>query len=233
MVPTFDGDCRVLSNYIEAYEFLIWKFLRPNPNDREIAIELLMLFKGKLTGLAREAINANKKPTDWPSLKAFLIHNFGDKRSESIMCYDLNNTLPKSSENIQNYAARIKATLYALLGKINMEENDENRKIIKIEEYNHLALQTFLCGIYMIDKELTQEVKMRNPADIETAGAFALEIENFNTLQRRKMWILEGSCWFVGVGESAHRVGYRWMLGLCVAGLQSLMQALITLGARR
>ena len=186
LIPTFNGDKNTLANYVDACEYLLQKFLI-DPADLVTANELLMIFKGKIEGKAREALNANKKPTTWQELKVILVHNFGDKRSEAVMAYDLNNTLPKHAESIASYASRIKTTLYSLLSKINLEEEDDNRKAVKLEEYNQLALQTFLCGIYSIDRELTQEVKIRQPDDIETAESVALEIENFNTLQRRKL----------------------------------------------
>lgn len=187
MIPIFNGEKKMLENYIEACEFLIAKFLTPDPDNLDIQLELIMIFKGKLDGSAREAINANRKVTTWPELKAILVHNFGDKRSESIMAYDLNNTLPTQGEKIQHYASKVRATLYALLSKINLTEPDAQIRDIKIQQYNDLALQTFLCGLYMIDRELTQEVKVKSPPDIETAESYASEIENFNMLQNRRI----------------------------------------------
>ena len=185
----FNGDKHTLTNYVEACEYLIGKFLA-TPN-AAMELELLMLFKGKLEGKAREVINANKKAKDWPELKAILVHNFGDKRSEAVMLYDLNNTLPHQGESVSKYCGRLKATLYALLSKVNLEVTDAARQAVKIEDYNNIALQTFLCGLYAIDRELTQEVKIKDPEDVETAESYAYEISNFNVLQKRKIGLTQ------------------------------------------
>ncbi|XP_071051535.1 uncharacterized protein [Onthophagus taurus] len=180
LIPVFSGDKTTLRSYVTACEYLIEEFLNPNPNNARMARRLLMIFMGKLEGRAREAVDANRIPTSWPELKEILVHSFGDKRSEDVLVHDLNNVTPKTNESAQDYAVRIKGTLYTLLSKINLTEDNLYIRHMKINQYNQLALRTFLFGLDMINEKLGMEVKLRQPGDIETAEGYAIEIENYN-----------------------------------------------------
>ena len=93
-----------------------------------------MIFMGWLRAKAREAVDANKMPTTWPELQNILIHSFGDKRSEDVLMYDPNSVIPK--RDTASYANRIKATLYTLLSKVNLEVNNVVIRPMKQSQYN-------------------------------------------------------------------------------------------------
>ncbi|XP_071055716.1 uncharacterized protein [Onthophagus taurus] len=136
---------------------------------------------GKLRAKAREAVDANKTPTSWPELKNILIHAFGGKRSEDVLIYDLNSQTPRKKDTTASYANKIKVTLYTLLSKINLEEANVAIRQIKQDQYNQIALRTYLFGLDLINPNIGMEVKLRRPPDLETAEAYALEVVNYNT----------------------------------------------------
>lgn len=188
LIPVFDGDKITLKSYINACEFVIEEYLPiapQSPNDLRMAKRLLLVFMGKLRAKAREAVDANKTPTTWPELKTILIHSFGDKRSEDVLVYDLNSLTPKREDTTTSYANKIKATLYTLLSKINLEEGNAPLRQIKQNQYNQIALRTYLFGLDLISPQIGMEVKLRRPNDIETAEAYALEVVNYNTQKQR------------------------------------------------
>lgn len=189
LIPIFDGDRITLKSYINACEFLIEEYI-PNfnpaiANEARMARRLLMIFMGRLRAKAREAVDANKTPTSWPELKNILIHSFGDKRSEDVLVYDLNSLVPKRDDNTASYANKIKSTLYTLLSKINLEEEDAAIRDLKQDQYNQIALRTYLFGLDLINPQIGMEVKLRDPDDIETAEAYALEVTNYNMQKQR------------------------------------------------
>ena len=188
LIPIFDGDKTTLKSYINACEFLIEEYLPAAPqnaNDLRLAKRLLMIFMGKLRTKAREAVDANRTPTTWPELKLILIHSFGDKRSEEVLVYDLNSLVPQKEETTASYANKIKSTLYTLLSKINLEEEIQAIRDLKQQQYNQIALRTYLFGLDIINPNIGLEVKLRQPDDIETAEAYALETTNYNTQKQR------------------------------------------------
>lgn len=185
LIPVFSGDKTTLRSYVTACEYLIEEFLNPHPDNARMNKRLLMIFLGKLEGKAREAVDANKVPITWPELKEILVHSFGDKRSEDVLVHDLNSVIPNRNENVQDYASKIKATLYTLLSKINLTENNLDIRHMKISQYNQLALRTFLFGLDLINDKIGMEVKLRQPGDIETAEGYAIEIENYNLQKKR------------------------------------------------
>lgn len=191
LIPVFDGDRITLKSYINACQFLIEEYLPAAPqnaNDLRTAKRLLMIFMGRLRGKAREAVDANKTPTTWPELKNILIHSFGDKRSEEVLVYDLNSLTPRRDETTASYANKIKSTLYTLLSKINLEEENAAIRNMKQEQYNQIALRTYLFGLDLINNNIGLEVKLRRPRDIETAEGYALEITNYNTQKQRFLY---------------------------------------------
>ena len=191
LIPVFDGDKTTLRSYINACEFLIEEYLpqydpaNAQPNQVRMAKRLLMIFMGRLRAKAREAVDANKMPTTWPELKNILIHSFGDKRSEDVLVYDLNSLCPRRDDTTASYANKIKTTLYTLLSKINLEEDDAQLRQIKLTQFNQIALRTYLFGLDLINSNIGMEVKLRSPPDIETAEAYALEAINYNTQKNR------------------------------------------------
>ncbi|XP_071055022.1 uncharacterized protein [Onthophagus taurus] len=127
LIPVFDGDRITLKSYINACEFLIEEYLPTapaRPEEIRTSKRLLMIFMGRLRVKAREAVDANKTPTTWPELKQILIHSFGDKRSEEVLVYDLNSLVPQKEDSTASYSNKIKSTLYTLLSKVNLEEDN-------------------------------------------------------------------------------------------------------------
>lgn len=180
-IPYYDGDRNTLEIFIEHCEALYSNFSTVNPDDAFNSF-LLRAIIGRLTGIALNLVGSRPEVRNWNDLKALLRLTFGDQRNLDCLVQDLMIMHPLKNEIYSNFGQRILKCRSAICSKLQSMNLPINEKMLKIKNYDELALKTFIRGL---TGRVQDMVRLRNPDTIELAMSYVLEEENFMLNQRQ------------------------------------------------
>lgn len=173
LVPKFEGDGKLLTFFIEKCDYVASVFGAPNNINQ--ATYLYHCFSCKLTGRAAVFASECTEIKNWEALKASLIQQFGDPRTEENISIELESLKINNSESYLDFSKRIKDVLSALKAKVNLI-SDEGVKAAKFIIYNNNALNVFL---YNLPEDMIRIVRLKNCTNLEAALSVVLEEVNF------------------------------------------------------
>lgn len=175
-IPNFSGDSHILGIFIESCDTLIRTYTnRSNPND-PVNTFLLKAIIGKLTGRALVLIGSRTELTTWQEIKNVLNLTFGDNRNLDCLVQDLLIMKPEKSEPAVRFGARIQDARSLIYSKINISNFTPQQKLLHLQNYEGLALKTFIRGL---SGRLQDIIRIRNPPTLEEAISLVIEEENF------------------------------------------------------
>ncbi|WP_253302429.1 hypothetical protein [Wolbachia endosymbiont of Psylliodes chrysocephala] len=175
-IPNFDGNPHILTVFLDACESLIGQFSDRQNNAATINAYILRAIIGKLTGRALSLIGSRSELTVWIDIKNLLILSFGDQRNLDCHVQDLIALHPFKNEPPCRFGMRCQDSRSLIVSKINASNFSPEEKRIRLQNYNDLALKTFIHGL---TGQLQNNVRLRNPDSLEQAMAFVVEEENF------------------------------------------------------
>ena len=179
IIPTYYGDTHTLGIFIESCESLIREF---GNKSTSLDTFLLRAIIGKLTGRALTLIGSRIELQTWTEIKEVLNLCFGDQRNIDCLVQDLISLCPYKNETPYNFGIRCQDARSLVISKINQSTLSGAEKIIHLQNYDHLALKTFIRGL---NGQLQNNVRLRNPDSLEKAMSLVLEEENFLYSQQR------------------------------------------------
>lgn len=181
-IPVFDGNSKLLIRFITASENLLKAFQdRQNPS-APINICLLDTIFSKLRGRAADLICPRQELSNWALVKEVLMLTFSDQRNIDCLVQDLISLKPSKNENMIDYGNKLQDVRSLLFAKLNQSNDDRHVKLIKIENYNSLALKTFISNL---PYHMQLVVRLQNPDSLEQAISFVVEEQNFNQYKNR------------------------------------------------
>ncbi|XP_028029153.1 uncharacterized protein LOC114242253 [Bombyx mandarina] len=157
LLPTYDGNRKTLSFYIEGVENAL--DLIANKTDPSIAC----LIRNKLTGKAVEALSQSGGAKTWPEIKATLIKRFGEFRTEIQLVQELM-TSTRDNLSLEAFGDKIRHLASTLI------LIDPNKR----EYYEQMALIAFLEKLNPITAII---IKLKNIENLEEAIIIAKQEE--------------------------------------------------------
>lgn len=130
LLPTYDGNRRTLTFYIENVENALE--LIHNTDDMSITC----LIRNKLKGKAAEALSENPCAKTWQEIKKVLVRKFGEFRTATQLVHALTH-VTRDNTSLDAFGDRIRVLMTALI-------TAEPEKQI---HYEQLALETFLKSL--------------------------------------------------------------------------------------
>lgn len=119
----------------------------------------------------------------WDSIKNALQNCFGDNRNLECLEQDLFLARPNKGESTLDFAKRLQILRSQLAQKLTLipETTIPNAsKIIYLNQYEQITLRTFIRSL---NGPLQSIIRLRNPANLETAITLITEEENFQYTQ--------------------------------------------------
>lgn len=181
-IPHFDGNPKQINRFIKSCENLLRNHQDATNANAPINICLLDTILSKLTGRAADLIASRIELDSWNSVKSALLATFSDQRSIDCLVQDLISLKPHNNETPQNFGLRLQDARSLLVSKLNATNEQANVKLLKINQYEDLALKTFINGL---NYHMQLVVRLKNPNSLEQAISFALEEENFLLYRQR------------------------------------------------
>lgn len=173
-IPPFDGSPHTLGIFLEHCQSLIVNF--GSGNDPGLNAFVIRAIISKLSGRALTLIGSRTELRTWQQIKDILTLSFGDQRNLDCLVQDLIILRPHKNETPYNFGVRCQDARSLIISKINMLEASEAEKLLKIENYNELALKTFIRGL---SGPIQNNVRLRDPNSLEKAMSLVIEEENF------------------------------------------------------
>lgn len=178
-IPHFDGNPNTLNIFIENCECLINTFSdEANPALNNFIYRAII---GRLTGRALTLVGPRSEFNTWTQVKNLLTSSFSDQRNIDCLEQDLIVLRPFKNETPYNFGMRCQDARSLLISKLNSLKATAD-KGLRIENYNKLALRTFIRGI---PHPIQNNVRLRDPDTLEKAMALVIEEENFLYSQNR------------------------------------------------
>lgn len=174
-IPQFDGNPNTLGIFIENCESLIHNFAT-NPNDTTLNSFILRAIISKLCGRALSLIGSRIELTKWSDIRNALKLSFGDQRNIDCLLQDLIMLRPLKNENSYNFGIRCQDARSLIISKINALEISTDQKILRIQNFDDIALKTFIRGL---SGAIQNNIRLRNPDSLEKAMSLVIEEENF------------------------------------------------------
>lgn len=180
-IPPYDGDPHTLTIFINNCTCLINNFHRDNDNTHNSFIVRAII--GKLSGRALSLIGSriNELKT-WNDVKFALELSFGDQRNLDCLVQDLITLSPNKNETPYNFGMRCQDARSLIFSKLNSLNLAQNELDVKTQNYDDLALKTFIRGL---SGQLQNNIRLRNPINLEKAMSLVIEEENFLYSQSR------------------------------------------------
>lgn len=175
IIPTFDGDTRLLPLFIKKCEYILSTFQGGNLQNEY----LFHVVTSRLTGEAANLVGEREQITSWEELKLLLNQHFGDPRSEDCLALELESLKIRRNESYLEFCHRIQHIRSILFSKINETVNDVNLRQAKQAIYNNSSLNVFL---YNLPYYLVRLVRLRQVSTLEDALKTVLEEQNFQTV---------------------------------------------------
>jgi hypothetical protein len=179
-IPTYDGNVNTLEVFINSCDYLFTTF---GTLANDVNAYLLRVVISKLTGRALILIGTKTDLNTWDLLKNALRLSFGDQRNLDCLEQDLLTLFPFKNEPPLEFGKRIqivRSKLESKLGSVSVTEMCINTKRVYSNQYNKLALKTFIRGL---QPQLQNIIRLRNPDTLEKAMAYVTEEENFRYTQ--------------------------------------------------
>jgi hypothetical protein len=179
-IPTYDGNVNTLEVFINSCDYLFTTF---GTLANDVNAYLLRVVISKLTGRALILIGTKTDLNTWDLLKNALRLSFGDQRNLDCLEQDLLTLFPFKNEPPLEFGKRIqivRSKLESKLGSVSVTEMCINTKRVYSNQYNKLALKTFIRGL---QPQLQNIIRLRNPDTLEQAMAYVTEEENFRYTQ--------------------------------------------------
>ncbi|XP_048485113.1 uncharacterized protein LOC119691638 [Plutella xylostella] len=173
VIPTFNGDGKLLRTFLTKCEYVINAYKGDNNPEQELY--LYHLITSKLVDKAAVLISERQDIESWQQLKEILTQSFGDKRSEECIAIELETLKINPQEDFSSFYSRIQHIKSALIAKVNLLEDQQLRKS-KVTIYENLAKNVFL---YNLPEDLIRIVRLKECNSIESALSIVLEEVNF------------------------------------------------------
>lgn len=179
-IPKYDGNPNTLGIFIDNCETLIATFSdEHNPQINQFILRAII---SKLVGRALILIGSRIELRTWNDIKNALNLSFSDQRNIDCLEQDLINLRPLKNETPYNFGMRCQDARSLIISKLNTLGFDDQERMIRINNYNSLALRTFLRGL---SGQIQNNVRLRNPDSLEKAMSLVIEEENFMYSQYR------------------------------------------------
>ena len=180
-IPPFDGNPHTLSIFIDNCTSLINQFHRANDDAHNNFIVRAII--GKLSGRALSLIGSRTSELKtWDDVKSALQLSFGDQRNLDCLVQDLITLSPIKNETPYNFGMRCQDARSLVFSKLSTLNLNNNELDIKRRSYDDLALKTFIRGL---TGQIQNNIRLRNPQNLETAMSLVIEEENFLYSQSR------------------------------------------------
>jgi hypothetical protein len=168
-IPTYDGNVNTLEVFINSCDYLFTTF---GTLANDVNAYLLRVVISKLTGRALILIGTKADLNTWDLLKNALRLSFGDQRNLDCLEQDLLTLFSFKNEPPLEFGKRIqivRSILESKLGSVSVTEMCINTKRVYSNQYNKLALKTFIRGL---QPQLQNIIRLRNPDTLEQAMAY-------------------------------------------------------------
>lgn len=180
-IPHYHGDPHTLTVFINNCASLINNFYRANDNAHNDFIVRAII--GKLSGRALSLIGSRiNELNTWNDVKTALELSFGDQRNLDCLIQDLIVLTPAKGETPYNFGMRCqdaRSLIFSKLNSLNLVPADH---VIRVKNYEELALKTFIRGLV---GQLQNNIRLRDPRNLEAAMSLVIEEENFLYSQNR------------------------------------------------
>lgn len=174
-IPEFDGNPATVATFLSSCNLVMNQFYQPNNPNLYLNHFLLNFVQSKLIGQAR-AIVSTKNITSWEDLKNVIASNFTDQRDDTSLLSELLTLKQRGNEDAMSFSNRCRQIEQLLISNLNINEADENTRIVKRQIYTQQTLKAFLGGLR---NPLGMVVRSTNPATIEAALKFIISEENY------------------------------------------------------
>lgn len=180
IIPNYEGNPHTLGIFIDNCENLISIF--SDPHNPAINSFILRAIIGKLTGRALSLIGSRIELRAWDEIKTALTLSFGDQRNIDCLVQDLISLRPLKNESPYNFGMRCQDARSLIISKLNTLDITREEKIIRIQNYDDLALKTYIRSL---PGQIQNNVRLRYPDSLEKAMSLVIEEENFLYSQNR------------------------------------------------
>lgn len=174
-IPEFDGNPANVATFLSSCNLVMNQFYDRNNPNLYLNHFLLNFVQSKLTGQAR-AIVSTKNITSWEDLKNVIASNFTDQRDDTSLLSELLTLKQRTNEDAMSFSNRCRQIEQLLISNLNINEADENTRLVKRQIYTQQTLKAFLGGLR---NPLGMVVRSTNPANIEAALKFIISEENY------------------------------------------------------
>ncbi|XP_055839549.1 uncharacterized protein DDB_G0283697-like [Episyrphus balteatus] len=177
-VPTFDGNKRLLFDFISNVEEILELMpqLNSNPAYKKVVLRAI---RNKVVGPANEALNMYGTDVNWEDIKNNLLIHYADKRNETSLIRDLHQ-LRQNQSSVETYFSRVIETLSAMINHIKVHETNLSVVEAKQNLYQEMGLNIFLSGLR---EPLGSTVRSMRPTKIIDAFNFCQHEENYYYFQ--------------------------------------------------
>lgn len=181
-IPHYEGNPHTLGIFVDNCENLRRTFANDaNPAD-PINNFIVRAIVGKLSGRALSLIGSRIELQTWEEIKNALNLSFGDQRNIDCLVQDLIALRPNRNETPYNFGMRCQDARSLIISKLNSLGLDPAERNIRLQNYDDLALKTFIRGL---SGQVQNNVRLRNPENLEKAMSLVIEEENFLYSQQR------------------------------------------------
>ncbi|XP_050313687.1 GATA zinc finger domain-containing protein 14-like [Anthonomus grandis grandis] len=180
-IPNFDGNPHTLAVFINNCTSLINNFYKEGDDIHNNFISRAII--GKLTGRALTLIGSRVNELEtWENIKSALELSFGDQRNLDCLVQDLITLSSNKGKTPYNFGMRCQDARTLIFSKLNTLNLTTADKELRTKNYDELALKTFIRGL---TGTLQNNIRIRNPENLEKAMSLVIEEENFLYSQQR------------------------------------------------
>lgn len=180
LVPVFDGNSRDLARYIEIADKLVSLFWNPVDLTGISNLRLIEGIYSKLSGQARDVFNSSVSK-DWGTIKNLLKRNFGDRRNEAGLMFDLSLLRQNQNESALQFYDRVNNTLSALHNYVDVHVVEKEIRNSKKLFFNEYALTILLAGLREPQGSVIRSMK---PTTLSDAQQFIISDNHIRYLQK-------------------------------------------------
>jgi hypothetical protein len=181
VVPEFDGNCHVLTRFINLCDQLVITHFRIEAGYELSNLALINGILNKVTGSAARLLNSNGIADNWQGIRSALINNFADHRDETALYSDLS-LQTQGSSTPQEFYERCQNLFSTIMTYVSLHESVATTIQAKRVLYQKLTLQSYLRGL---KDPLGFRIRCMRPDSMEKALEFVQEELNTLYLQQR------------------------------------------------
>lgn len=183
IVPEFQGDPALLTEFINSSEQLIQHFYDPQNANNFQNILLLKSIRNKIKGEAATNLAAYNIST-WQELKDALLASYADKRDHQTLIMELC-TLKQNNLKPIDFFSKIQSNLNLQTSYIKTHTNDVNEVTCLIEFSQKLALRVLLKNL---NSPLNDYLSTRNPSSLNEALNILSNDFNANEIKNQNLF---------------------------------------------